>query len=457
MNKTENSESFLYKTAKCLGLAALASFLAGCYIISQPAQPTQAESVQRPKFFKVEESGTEKKPVQPVAPKEDLEKKIDSNLELGFRYTYQGNEDNASHSGRFSMKNRKDLGKLRWKLDMNVTDQDDAVDTEGLANGEFYANNSEQHGGGLGFRAGNKQLEGSAAGHMTLGRARISGNVFGGKRTDENLIDGIGTELDNDYLGAGLNFRFKLDRNNNLVLGGTYNQNGVNYNVTGLPSPFDGNIDTKAFTEYIVYSGNSSDPRGGSGYMGMIFSQIKMEGEDDNNDVNFIGGMNIRCGPRTSFTPRIMVGDQVGGGIDIIKAPDRSMISSLYSQLREVENTQGTSSEAYKNLARQIELTAESSNANIFSFSGQKDKDTNVENYEVGYKRAWGNGSKVGIDYMYTHIPEVEDEHSHYILLNGEWRLPHNQSIVLEFQIPVGGGDDNDNLRVVIGYNLLGF
>ncbi|MBW2994853.1 hypothetical protein KY312_00735, partial [Candidatus Woesearchaeota archaeon] len=198
--KTYNRLSFLKRIVRFLGIGVLCASLYGCQ--------------------------TEKT--------EDFFRQRKNSLELGFGYTHQESKTNLSQSTNFRLRNRDSPGEKRWNLDMRVNDNSDAEDVEGIVSGDFYLNNKNKQGGGLNFKAGNKQLEAGAAGHFTAGNTRVSARVFGGKRTDKNSVDDLVSETENIYIGGVADAKIKLDKHNHIALGATYNKSEFSYETAGL-------------------------------------------------------------------------------------------------------------------------------------------------------------------------------------------------------------------------------
>jgi hypothetical protein len=407
--------SFLKKAMNFLGIAFLGGALAGCGY-KNLAETAEAE------------------------PADARERRAEPDSELSLGYTHQQSPSTWSDSYKTSLRNRQNIGEKRWQADLEAIDQSDAVESETRASADFYLNNKGPHGFGLGFIVGNKQNEGSAAGHFSLGSTRISGQASGGSRVDESSVNNIDTRVENEYWSGGAKLRLGTGPKTDFVAGYNYNDNRVATRITGIPGA-DSDIDTESHIGYFLFSGRPSgdSSRLDSGYLGVLGSRICMNNEDndaDSDDVNVIGGASIRVRPGFSITPNFILGSQTGAGASFIFGPDTEHIADLYSQLREAERTAGNESEDYKNLLRQIQLAAESSRMYVLSLSGKKDNESDVENYELKYQIA-GRAGRFGLGARYTHIPaeSSEDIYQTDATLNSELRWGRNQ-LSIDLLIP---------------------
>jgi hypothetical protein len=462
MYNTDGSKSFLGR-ALTFGASALIGLLA----YSAPIRAQEAPAPEKPvlttedierEFFdninnsekqKDEKSNSEDEFVfdsQKPAPEAPAEKK-DAGLELGLKYSHQGNSQNTSDSAGVSLKTRNDPGHLRLDLGFDHIRQDDAVHNEGIFSVDSYINNSESAGGGLGFKLGNKTAEASLAGHISNELARLSLQFLGGTRKDETESNGITNETENSYFGIGAGLKLQIDFYNALSFGVNVNNNSIDYTLTG-PINLDENLNADATSAYGIYSGTASGNSAmRSGYFGVLVSSVDSNGESDSN-ANVIAGALFKLTPRTFVAPNLELGSRTGLGLEFIVSADAKKISEIYASLRETEATAGVNSEAYKNAMRKIELLRESISTDTVSFSGNRDNDSEAETYTARYRKTWATGASLGFGAEHTYIPGTADENSTNILFEGYVPLG-NGRFGAELNIPT---KDDGSKRIAISY-----
>jgi hypothetical protein len=441
MNNAESSKSFLSNFWRAIGIGVLfGSSLFGCY--SKHEKPAAKPRVVK---SSLEDKAEEKSDVKPSASKRGKD------VELGIGYSRQESQNSISDSSTVQLKNRSNLGDLRWQVQGIYKQNSDSVQEEWSANGDFYVNNSGKVGVGLGVKGGNKEVKGSAAGHVTLGKMRINGQVYAGARNDENSFSGVGSETKSISSGGAVNAQLKINRKNNITLGINQANADFEYETTGATTS-SGTTLSEANTKYLFYSGSTGDKESKirSGYIGALASEIKTERtesgnpteEDTKEDSSVIGGCSIKTGSRHSLNPRFIAGSQNGLGLDFIIGPNTSGLSNLYSQLEEIRRTQGSDSEAFKNLVEQLRNESESVNSNVFSLYGQADDETMIQNYEFKYARTWGDGRRLGLGVKHTIIPsDADTQYLTYITLNCEFG--GKERISIDAQVLVDGEKEN--------------
>jgi hypothetical protein len=412
-------ESLISRIMKFLGIGMLASVLCSCHSVENQA---------------ILDAG---------------QRRMQNSRELSLGYTKNESSSNSSDAYNLRYRNIKDLGKMRWQLDLDLADAKNNVDAEERASGDFYKGSSEKTGFGAGFKAGDRQTEARLAGHYSWENARIYCNVYGGERNDATLSEGVRTDVENEYFGLNTCLKLKFDRKLSLSLGGNYNKSCIESVVTGLPYEYENLVDSDALSGYALLSRNAG--KEGAWYLGVISSRIELSSsENATNNTNAIGGYLFRLNERASMMPRITLGSQNGGGLDIIIGPSISRISSLYAQLREVERTEGIESDAYKTLERQIEQTVQNAGTHTLSLSGQENSENESQTFDASYNYTLSKGSRIGLGARHIIIPVAGSEIKYTdIMLNGEIRWKNN-SLILNVTYPVDENIEHNSSRSTI-------